>query len=263
MYHKRRLVFPTIIASMITLAISSTLYAHPCPDHEDPPVDGDGDLVFMDTFSGGDINDRYRKQGGCFPYSVNQDNGILRITNRYWDDNRDCPDWTSRRRSNGNYSRRTELKPKASSTQPRHGQEFEWEFDLKLVKASTQEDFVAWQVISAPWDGWDMSLRYQRGAWVAYARKGGSESRTYENKTICKAQIGKWVTFTIRFKRSINDDGYFQVLVDQDLKMDYKGPTSLSKEDQTMAKFGIYRGNPKVTDVEYITEIDNLMITRY
>lgn len=250
-----------IVTFLMLILTSGIAYSHPCPDHE-PDPDPVGDVVFEDNFSQGSISNRYRKQGGCFPYSVNQNNGVLRIVNRYWDDNRNCSDWTSRRKSDGHYSRRTELKPKTSATQPLHGQEFIWSFDLKLVKASTAEDFVAWQVISSPWNGWDMALRYERGYWAAYARKGGSQGRDYEKKRLCKATVGKWVTITIRFKRSINNDGYFQVLMNQDLKMDYEGPTSISKDDNSMAKFGIYRGNPKVTNIEYITEIDNLKITR-
>lgn len=225
-------------------------------------TDTSAGVVFQDAFNKGNINQRYEKQGGCFPHSFVQKNGVLRITNRFWEDNRNCRDWTSRKQKGGFYTRRAELKPKPSVTQPRHGGEYEWEFDFKLVKASKKDQFVAWQVISSPWNGFDMALRYEKGKWAVYARKGGAK-KSYTKKVIGNAKIGKSETITIRFKRSMGKDGYMQVLRDQDLRFHHRGPTTISKSSTSWAKFGIYKRKPVDSKAEFIADIDNLQISRY
>lgn len=222
------------------------------------------DVVFRDSFNSGDLSQRYHKHGGCYPYSFVQKNGILRITNRFWEDNRTCSDWTQRKRAGGHYTRRVELMPKPSVVKPLYGREYEWEFDLKVVKAPKGEYVVVFQVISAPWDGYDIALRYEKGNWSIYARKGGVK-KSHVKKKIGKVQVGKWTTMTIRFKRSLGSDGYVQLLINHDLKFHHRGPTTISKDPKSMAKFGIYSGQPHngKNRSEFIMEFDNLTIERH
>jgi hypothetical protein len=224
-------------------------------------TDASAGVVFQDSFNKGKITDRYTKHGGCYPYSFVQKNGVLWITNRFWEDNQTCSGWAGRKQNGSYYKRRAELMPKSKITQPAYDGEYEWEFDLKVAKAPKNRSAMIFQTNAAPYQGFDIGLRIENDQWVI---KGGAKN-VKARKTIGRVQRGKWMTVTVRFKRSMEKDGYVQLLINDDLKYNYRGPTTQSKSSQSTAKFGIYNGLPhNGTDrSEFIIEFDDLRIERH
>jgi hypothetical protein len=226
-------------------------------------TDASAGVVFQDSFNKGNITDRYTKHGGCYPYSFVQKSGVLRITNRFWEDNRTCSGWAGNKQKGGNYTRRAELRPKSKITQPAYEGEYEWEFDLKVVKAPKESYALIFQAIADPFNGIDIGLRIEKDQWVIQVRKGGAK-KVHTRQQIGRVQMGKWMTATVRFKRSMEKDGYVQLLINDDLKYNYQGPTTQSQSSQSMAKFGIYNNRQNAKDrSEFIIEFDDLKIERH
>jgi len=218
--------------------------------------------VFHDSFNSGNIGDRYIRHGGCYSYSFTRSNGALRVTNKMGEDNRNCSNrWGKPKSHKGKkyYTRQVELLPRASSFRPVYKEEYEHRFNIKFSKKSPTE-VVFFQVISYPWKGFDIGLRYYKDHLWLHIHKQG-------RKKLIKVETGKWMEFTIRFKRSLNADGYVQFLVDNDLILNYKGPTTQSSRNGsgTMAKYGIYNGSYHNGSDRTTWEVffDNYRVERY
>lgn len=216
--------------------------------------------ILSDSFNKGRIESRYKKHGGCYPYSFTQKSGILRIENKMWEDNRNCSDWVGKlmtKKGKKYYSRRVELMPKSKNAKPTYQDEFEWTFDLKFVKVPSATAAMIFQVISHPWKGVDIGLRVdRRNLWIHVRGK---------SKKVAPIKTGKWMTITVQFKRSKGSDGYVQLFIDNDLRFRYSGSTTQSTSNDAMAKFGIYNGqyhNGRDRS-EFIIDFDDILIERF
>jgi hypothetical protein len=224
---KRTAGMPSLIWFMLLVSLVCTGYVRNVLAME----------IFSDSFNQGNIGDRYIKHGGCYPYSFTQQDGILRIVNNMWEDNRNCNNtWGKPKYDNGQmyYTRRAELMPKSKSTKSAYNNEYEWIFNLKFVEISLTTAATFFQVISHPFQGFDMALRMDKGNLWAHIR-----GKSYK---IRKIDTGIWMTFSMQFKRSLDLDGYFQLFIDNNLVFSYDGITTQSNSEQTMTKFGLYNG---------------------
>jgi len=155
-----------------------------------------------------------------------------------------------------------EALPKDTRTQPLYGVDYEWEFEFRLAKAYQGEHAVLFQVISPPYNGYDMAIRYVKGNIRAEVRAVKDEPR-HIGKVIARAD-DKTHKYLIRFRRSLGNDGYMQVYLDGTQVFDHRNAltTQSDSNDNPMAKFGIYNGGQHGIDpqAEFIGIWDNLRV---
>lgn len=78
---------------------------------------------------------------------------------------------------------------------------------------------------------------------VRYANGKGGKSKTFNTKG--RLRMGQWNDFKVRIRRSMDRDGYLQIMLNGKVIYDKKGQTASSLREASNFKFGAYNRHHK------------------